>query len=122
VKRLAFLYTMFGFGAAAQYNDKMPSKLTGYTSYPTSPNVESCWSIGGNRCNPANNECPACGTMAEPYKRPVHLKGEMMPTVCGPDGNCYLSIRYYDKDTPYGDTYSITRCKKCNNCFYRDEQ
>lgn len=58
--------------------------------------------------------------MADPWSRPIHRKGEMMPTQCGPDGACLTAIFYYQEDTPYGPFERITRCRKCNAAFWQD--
>lgn len=54
-----------------------------------------------------NNECPTCGTMAEPFNRPLAI--QMIDSKLGMI------------EAPFGPTWNIVRCKFCNNAFYQDE-
>jgi hypothetical protein len=68
---------------------------------------------------PAPNQCPipTCGTMAEPFKRPVVQKDEIVMCPDLPPTStlgCMLS-----EGTPYGPTERITRCKRCSAAFWQ---
>lgn len=58
---------------------------------------------------PKPNQCPVCGTMAEPYKRELDCvgmdveKGRYVPLPCGPADR-------------------VTRCKRCNAAFWQDAE
>jgi len=118
MKRLPFLAALFG-GGAAKAQLRTPEPGLG-----CEVNERYAWDkeTQSLKCarRYANNECPVCGTMAEPWSRPIHRKGEMMPTICEP--HCLSMIQYYDKDTPYGPTERITRCRTCNLAFWHDAE
>lgn len=91
MKRFSFLTAITGIGVIRAQTCDMPRKLTG--------------------CLLRNGECPVCGTMAEPYKRPTGIHA----ADCGPN-----SLMACFSDGPYGPTERITRCRRCNAAFWQD--
>jgi hypothetical protein len=64
---------------------------------------------------PLNNQCPVCGTMAEPRK---FLGGGMKFKQCDPPGkDPYIgcTVPTYHDPGP-----AITRCKRCNAAFWQE--
>jgi uncharacterized protein with PIN domain len=71
------------------------------------------------RCDPENNQCPVCGALAEPYKRPTY---DSMLTNCRGTADPYVVQCDPQKAIPYGETERLTRCKRCNAAFWQDAQ
>jgi len=65
-----------------------------------------------------NNQCPVCGTMAEPYHRPT---GGVHIVPCGP-GVIGSNVVCAEPGEPYGPTEIIVRCKHCNAAFWQDAE
>lgn len=68
------------------------------------PSPSNRVSLDGRR---QNNECPICGTMADPFKRPLGVVFQAGAAVF---------------DAPYGPTQNIARCRQCNCAFWQDEE
>jgi hypothetical protein len=97
------------------------------------PVFKARWSIEGRNLdwfsegNPLNNQCPVCGTMAEPY-HPTELKRVFIP--------CPKTALYFDKtgsglcedwklfpvEGSVAGMQRLNRCKRCNCAFWQDAE
>lgn len=66
---------------------------------------------------PKPNQCPQCGTMAEPYRR---LTVSMTPCEMNvtPDGLATRKCR----EVPYGSIKNLAECANCHNAFWQTEE
>lgn len=95
MNRFRFLAALFGFGAAAQV--------------PQSSEMAAGMGTAWDKRKPKNNECPVCGTMAEPFHKPRYWDNYPSGFVeTGADG----------RSRPV----DVTRCKHCNAAFWRDAE
>jgi nucleoside diphosphate kinase len=62
-----------------------------------------------------NNQCPVCGTTAEPYVRPTETVAEDYQTT---DDGRVIAINPHEE--PYGPKEQSIRCTRCNVAFYQD--
>ena len=99
MKRRNLFAAMFGIGAASaqQWKECAPSKESRF--------------ICSDETKPAlNGQCPACGTMAEPFKAYIPQAGISF----GNSGD-YLRAIWYKEPR-------ITRCIRCNAAFWQDAE
>lgn len=73
MKRRGIIATLFGLAGVAR-----AQQATGelFDRTGTAPlNDHACNAVPGEQCKPKpkNNECPVCGTMAEPYKQGPYM-------------------------------------------------
>jgi len=66
-----------------------------------------------------NNQCPVCGTMADPYVRQYWTN---VIENCHPDYDNHYIVSCDPPPTkhPYEDTSNLVRCKRCNAAFFQD--
>lgn len=79
------------------------------------------------RCppTPTPNQCPVCGTMAEPYVRPTKaLAYKSVPCVPPqPEGGLVPSVCIAPSSTArVGPMERITRCPRCSAAFWQDAE
>ncbi len=98
MKRLAFLASLFSFGAAAQ-------KLKLADPPPKLNEITLGWKVGKF----VNGQCPVCGTMSAPV-----APTEAPRMVFAKDGDSPTKF-YWSKAEP-------VRCLRCNACFWRDSE
>jgi hypothetical protein len=72
---------------------------------------------------PEPNECPVCGTIADPYVRQTEvLAYKNFPCTPVPsDGTNALAVcRTPSETVRVGPMERVTRCKRCNAAFWQD--
>jgi hypothetical protein len=70
---------------------------------------------------PKPNQCPVCGTMAEPYVRPTESEYFDTDTCIADQGNPSFAVcRQPSKMRRVGPDERVTRCKRCNAAFWQD--
>ncbi len=114
VSRKGFMAAIFGtLGAArAQQWKECTTAIPGTTSYVMP--VRCPWPEQKQE-PPLNNQCPTCGTMAEPYIRPLGA-GNCIPV----EGN--LGVCAIQPGKLYGRMDALVRCKRCNAAFWQDAE
>jgi len=112
-KFFASVFGALGVARAQQWKE-CTSGTPGTTSYVT-PNPDMrCWAQY-KKAEPAlNNQCPVCGTMAEPLK-----KYKLGVKNCKPVGDGYTLSCEDIWATP---DPQVVRCKLCNAAFWQDAQ
>jgi hypothetical protein len=103
MKRLAFLASLFGFGAAAQ---KLADPQNQWNSI--------AWRRGGK---PLNGQCPTCGTMSAAPDPKVAVRMGLIVGQVVPSG--LAGIPADDQRKIYASDDFIMRCHTCNSCFWR---
>lgn len=75
--------------------------------------------IGWKAGRTVADQCPTCGTMAEPYVRPMHDKYQGVCKVASfnQDGTVTCEPPLM---VPDGPAARVTRCKQCNSAFWQD--
>jgi len=91
---LAGIFGALGLPTLAQEQSKYLQTTTSFEQVYSPPQ----WAIplDKNARSPKNNQCPVCGTMADPYVRP--------------------------SGTSLGITFNLIRCKRCNAAFFQDAE
>jgi hypothetical protein len=107
MKRLAFLASLFGFGVAAKAQHPVGVDEPN-TSKPADSKFLWPWVIR----KPENNQCPVCGTMAEPYRTLTEVCNKRTATAWFPEWPTCVEL---------GDP-RLTRCSRCNAAFFQDAQ
>jgi hypothetical protein len=110
-KIFAWIVGALGMGTASAQTLKLPTEgggcFDGRKRIPC-PILPS-WQTGKAK----NNQCPVCGTMAEPLKKSQWVKQhENVGWVLG-------SRPLTEADAP---TQVLTRCAKCSSAFYCDSE
>jgi hypothetical protein len=73
------------------------------------------------KATPTPNQCPVCGTMAEPYVRPTESEYFDTDTCIADQGNPSFAVcRQPSKMRRVGPDERVTRCKRCNAAFWQD--
>ncbi len=115
MKRLAFLYSLFGFGAAAQVTQRSTGKNS--PNVAGSGNVTIIGGAGISEYGPKNNICPVCGREAPKWKVEIHKQQIGTHEACGP-----LTV------TAWGEAYMrdchkqqerMIRCSGCAVAFFQ---
>jgi hypothetical protein len=64
--------------------------------------------------------CPVCGTLAEPYVRPIRVVDQRF-VPCDPPAPENSNVACFKETTaPHGPTEQVTRCRVCNAAFWQD--
>lgn len=144
MKRFSFLAALFGIGAGlkAQNPQTLQHRLTpdqmkemlGHEAIGIVAPHYSCSSSSGREISSeeceriarfglvqANNRCPVCGTIAEPYHRPMAEGNMGFAKNCKPAGELLVACDP-PKMVPVGETSRMIRCKRCNAAFWQDAE
>jgi len=106
ITRKKFWLTLFSGLGIAPAQELEPTGVVESRPIPTSLRTEIAWQNG----SALNNQCPVCGTMAEPYV--IQNAGHLIP--CShpkPDQICVAPLR---GKVPEART---VRCQRCNARF-----
>jgi hypothetical protein len=114
MKRWQFIATLFGCGAAAKaqvlHTGCIKEGPNGFTDIPCPVGHGGpSWQAGNG---PINNECPVCGTMAEPFIGRFWTKN-CRPVNDGWEVSC---------DQDFIPEERTVRCKRCNVLFEQDSE
>lgn len=75
------------------------------------------------KTRPRNNECPVCGTMAKPYKRPLETEVFGADTCLVREGASMANlICSRAQAVPYGPTTNRVTCEWCKCVFEQSEE
>jgi len=122
MKRFSFLAVLFGFCAAAQdhrwsfqtdQNGNIETRLVSGPARPRLARGKLRWFSGA----PLNNQCPICGTMAEPY-RPQPSRYCADSAVMQLDGTLVSGCEFEAKMSGR----NLARCRHCNAAFWQDAE
>ncbi len=112
-KFIAAIFGAFGVARAQQTGSRLPETTTGNHLSVTTCAIPPQWN---DRC-PAilNNQCPVCGTMAEPLPKLQKIAVGNCKATADPGVVACEDIF----ENPYS---SLTRCKRCNAAFWQDSE
>ncbi len=122
----------FGVAQAQQYQAPSPTtRLSGLVDQAGN----HLWSVDSNgnvfirKSAVINNQCPVCGTIAEPYVRQMYDENHGLAMNCKGNPNADKndpSTWWATCDPPkmvaVGPMERMTRCKRCNAAFWQDAE